>query len=106
MTVAIMLTRLLCIVIAQVALALLLGSWSATFPWWPFQMIAANLVGGDLGFESDYNELLLVWEGGERLLPAAAKNRLAVQLVEQIADIYTCQTTTNESSENDAKHSA
>lgn len=44
MTVAIMLTRLLFIVIAQVALALLLGSWSATFPWWPFQMIAANLV--------------------------------------------------------------
>ena len=69
-------------------------------------MIAANLVGAGLGFESDNNELLLVWEGGERLLPTAAKNRLAVQLVEQIADLYTRQTTTGESSENDAKHSA
>jgi phosphopantothenoylcysteine decarboxylase/phosphopantothenate--cysteine ligase len=70
------------------------------------ELIAANQVGGGLGFESDNNELLLVWEGGERLLPAAAKSRLAVQLVEQIADIYTYQTTTDESSENDAKHSA
>ena len=70
------------------------------------EMIAANLVGAGLGFESDNNELLLVWEGGERLLPTAAKNRLAVQLVEQIADLYTCQTTTHKSSENDAKYSA
>jgi phosphopantothenoylcysteine decarboxylase/phosphopantothenate--cysteine ligase len=70
------------------------------------EMIAANLVGAGLGFESDNNELLLVWEGGERLLPAAAKNRLAVQLVEQIADLYTSQTTTHKSAENDAKYSA
>ena len=70
------------------------------------EMIAANQVGGDLGFETDNNELLLVWEGGERLLPVAAKNRLADQLVEQIADLYTDQTTTDESSENHAKHSA
>jgi phosphopantothenoylcysteine decarboxylase/phosphopantothenate--cysteine ligase len=70
------------------------------------EMIAANQVGGDLGFETDNNELLLVWEGGERLLPVAAKNRLADQLVEQIADLYTDQTTTDKSSENHAKHSA
>jgi phosphopantothenoylcysteine decarboxylase/phosphopantothenate--cysteine ligase len=36
----------------------------------------------------------------------ATKNRLAEQLVEQIADLYTNQTTTDESSENHAKHSA
>ena len=39
-----MLTRPLCIVLAQIGLALLLGSWTASFPWWPFQMIAANFV--------------------------------------------------------------
>jgi len=70
------------------------------------EMIAANQVGGRLGFESDDNELLLVWEGGECLLPTATKNRLAVQLIEAIADLYIKQTTTDESSENDAKHSA
>ena len=42
--IAIMMTRPLCIIIAQLGLACLLGSWSATFPWWPFQMIAANCV--------------------------------------------------------------
>jgi len=70
------------------------------------EMIAANQVGRGQGFESDNNQLLLVWEGGECLLPAAAKTRLAVQLIEQIADLYNWQITTNEPSENDAKHSA
>ena len=42
--IAIMLTRPLCILIAQIGLALLLGSWTAAFPWWPFQMIAANII--------------------------------------------------------------
>ena len=70
------------------------------------EMIAANQVGGALGFESDNNQLLLVWEGGECLLPVAAKSRLAVQLVEQIAELYYRQITTEESPENDAKYSA
>ena len=42
--IALMLIRPLCIVAAQVGVAIFLGSWSATFPWWPFQMIAANIV--------------------------------------------------------------
>jgi len=70
------------------------------------EMIAANQVGGALGFESDHNQLLLVWEGGECLLPVAAKSRLAVQLVEQIVELYSRKITTEESLENDAKHSA
>jgi len=70
------------------------------------EMIAANQVGNGLGFESDTNELLLVWEGGERRLPVDSKDRLADRLVEQIANLYASQITTDESSENDAKHSA
>ncbi len=70
------------------------------------EMIAANQVGGELGFESDNNELLLVWEGGERQLPVADKNLLADQLVEQVADLYADQNTAHEPLENHAKHSA
>ncbi|MFQ5644330.1 MAG: bifunctional phosphopantothenoylcysteine decarboxylase/phosphopantothenate--cysteine ligase CoaBC [Thiogranum sp.] len=70
------------------------------------EMIAANQVGAGLGFETDSNELLLVWEGGERHLAVAPKSRLAVQLVEQIADLYTDPKTIDETSGNDAKHSA
>jgi len=70
------------------------------------ELIAANQVGSGLGFESDSNELLLVWEGGERRLPVASKDRLADRLVEQIADLYSLQIRTDDSSENDAKHSA
>lgn len=51
-------------------------------------MIAANLVGRDLGFETDDNALLLVWEGGQLQLEKDSKYRLAVRLVEQIAARY------------------
>ncbi|HHH45083.1 MAG TPA: bifunctional phosphopantothenoylcysteine decarboxylase/phosphopantothenate--cysteine ligase CoaBC [Gammaproteobacteria bacterium] len=70
------------------------------------EMIAANLVGDGLGFDTDDNELLLVWEGGERHLARAPKSRLAVQLVEQIADLYSHSMTTDETPADDAKHSA
>jgi phosphopantothenoylcysteine decarboxylase/phosphopantothenate--cysteine ligase len=51
-------------------------------------MIAANLVGPGLGFDSDENALLLVWEGGQLQLERDTKTRLAVRLVECIADHY------------------
>ncbi len=70
------------------------------------EMIAANQVGPGLGFDADDNELLLVWEGGERHLARAPKSRLAAQLVEQIADLYTHRTSTDETPADDAKHSA
>jgi phosphopantothenoylcysteine decarboxylase / phosphopantothenate---cysteine ligase len=67
-------------------------------------MIAANQVGQGLGFDSDSNELLLVWEGGQLHLPKDNKRRLAVTLIEQIAKRYRksiCSTV-----EHHAKHSA
>ena len=49
-------------------------------------MIAANLVGKDLGFDSDENELQVYWNGGEQLLPRTTKTKLARQLIELLAD--------------------
>jgi phosphopantothenoylcysteine decarboxylase/phosphopantothenate--cysteine ligase len=50
------------------------------------EMIAANLVGGQQGFESDDNALLVLWEGGSVRLPQQPKTSLAEQLVALIAD--------------------
>ena len=69
-------------------------------------MIAANQVGRDLGFDSDDNELLLMWQGGRRHLPKDSKQRLAVALIEQVAQRYKISTRTNSSVEHHAKHSA
>jgi len=51
-------------------------------------MIAANLVGDGKGFESPDNALEVYWRGGERSLPLAAKERIATQLMELIAERY------------------
>jgi phosphopantothenoylcysteine decarboxylase/phosphopantothenate--cysteine ligase len=51
-------------------------------------MIAANQVGGDQGFESDDNALLVLWEGGKRMLPMQTKAALAGQLVDLIAERF------------------
>ncbi|TCK17116.1 phosphopantothenate-cysteine ligase /phosphopantothenoylcysteine decarboxylase [Thiogranum longum] len=67
------------------------------------ELIAANQVGGGLGFDADDNELLLVWEGGSKTLERASKIRLARQLVEQIAELYAGGGTTQE---HHAEHSA
>lgn len=48
-------------------------------------MIAANLVGaGDVGFNADDNELLVLWADGEARLPRGPKAVLARQLVDLI----------------------
>ncbi len=53
-------------------------------------MVAANEVGGhDSGFNSDDNELLVIWNGGQVRLPRAPKARLARALVELIASRWT-----------------
>ena len=49
-------------------------------------MIAANRVGPGQGFEVDDNSLLLIWEGGRRILAQAPKPRLARELVACIAE--------------------
>jgi len=70
------------------------------------EMIAANPVGGGRGFDSDDNELLLVWEGGQCRLPRDSKARLARQLVDEIASLYSQRFNKEISSEHHAKHSA
>jgi phosphopantothenoylcysteine decarboxylase/phosphopantothenate--cysteine ligase len=52
-------------------------------------LIAANQVGVEGGgFESEQNELHLLWEGGARVLPLADKTLLGQQLVALIAERY------------------
>lgn len=52
-------------------------------------MIAANLVGaGNLGFNSDDNELLVLWRGGRSELALAPKTRLARHLVALVAERF------------------
>jgi len=52
-------------------------------------LIAANQVGiPGTGFESDENALQLFWEGGNKILPRATKQRIARQLVKIVAQRY------------------
>jgi phosphopantothenoylcysteine decarboxylase/phosphopantothenate--cysteine ligase len=51
-------------------------------------MIAANQVGGGLGFEAADNALTLYWADGALELPRASKPKLAQQLIEQVAERY------------------
>jgi phosphopantothenoylcysteine decarboxylase/phosphopantothenate--cysteine ligase len=69
-------------------------------------MIAANLVGDGLGFDVDENSLLVIWEGGERVLPRIGKSRLARQLIELIADRYDSNIKQGKVIELNAKDSA
>ncbi len=70
------------------------------------EMIAANRVGKGLGFETDQNELLLVWEGGSQLLAMDIKTRLARRLIECIADLYRHRTKHQDLSPDHAENSA
>jgi len=50
-------------------------------------MIAANRVGREgSGFESEHNEILLLWAGGEKHLGKGSKHQLARLLVSAAAD--------------------
>ena len=48
-------------------------------------MIIANRVGNDCGFDSDDNSVNVLWVGGEQRFPEARKSKLARDLVELIA---------------------
>ncbi len=52
------------------------------------QMIVANLVGEELGFDCDDNSALVLWQGGQQAFPAQAKTQLADELVALIAARY------------------
>jgi phosphopantothenoylcysteine decarboxylase/phosphopantothenate--cysteine ligase len=57
-------------------------------------MIAANLVGGEVGgFERPDNALTVLWTGGRRSFPLMPKSRLADALAGLIAERYLAQTT-------------
>lgn len=51
-------------------------------------MIAANHVGGELGFETAENALTLYWPDGSRELPQTSKTVLARQLIECVAERF------------------
>ena len=51
-------------------------------------MIVANRVGSDCGFDYDENAVEVFWDGGERSLPEAPKLELATQIVDVVADRY------------------
>ena len=51
-------------------------------------MIIANLVGTNLCFDADDNEVVVLWEGGRQPFPKLSKQELARQLVDSIAARY------------------
>ena len=51
-------------------------------------MIAANRVGRDCGFDHETNSLLVLWESGEVKLDQASKPAVAARLVQLIAERY------------------
>lgn len=54
-------------------------------------MIVANKVGDDCGFDCDDNAVDVYWRGGEQGFPQAAKTELAHQIVALVAERYTAQ---------------
>ncbi len=58
-------------------------------------MIAANQVGKNTGFEVDDNALLVLWKDGKTTLPLTSKTQLAEQLIALIATHYHASTACN-----------
>ncbi len=57
-------------------------------------MIAANDVSGGQVFGAETNALQVFWPGGEKILPAAVKGKLARDLMTLIIDQYHAKNTT------------
>lgn len=60
-------------------------------------MIAANRVGADLGFEKEENSLEVLWAGGHVSLPLTSKEKLARSLMTLVAENYYAKSTTEDS---------
>ena len=58
-------------------------------------MIVANKVGAECGFDRDDNSVEVFWGGGEQSIPVMAKSELASQLILLIADRYDSRTDDN-----------
>jgi phosphopantothenoylcysteine decarboxylase/phosphopantothenate--cysteine ligase len=56
-------------------------------------MIAANEVGGELGFDSEENVLEVLWRDGGVALPRASKEKLARELVRLVAERFHAKNT-------------
>lgn len=51
-------------------------------------LIVANRVGADTGFDHDHNTVSVLWRGGEKSFPTAAKLDLAHDLIELVAEHF------------------
>jgi len=51
-------------------------------------MIIANKVGANLGFDSDDNSVEVFWRTGEKSFPTTSKATLALDLVDLISERY------------------
>ena len=51
-------------------------------------MIVANKVGDNLGFDCDENSVVVLWRTGEKTFPTTAKSSLAVELIELVSEHY------------------
>jgi len=51
-------------------------------------MIAANMVGEDLGFEDEVNALEIFWQGGSLSLGESSKDKIARQLIDVVAERF------------------
>jgi phosphopantothenoylcysteine decarboxylase/phosphopantothenate--cysteine ligase len=51
-------------------------------------MIVANRVGDDCGFDRDDNAIEVYWQGGERTFTKAAKIELAYEIVQLVAERF------------------
>lgn len=63
-------------------------------------MIVANKVGDNLGFDCDDNAVMVLWRTGDKSFPTTAKSSLAVELIELISERY------NKNTDNTSKLSA
>jgi phosphopantothenoylcysteine decarboxylase/phosphopantothenate--cysteine ligase len=61
-------------------------------------MIAANRVGPDCGFDRETNALTVFWDGGELVLGEGGKGQLARRLVEIVAERYRAARATKKTS--------
>ena len=51
-------------------------------------MIVANRVGEDCGFDQDVNTVEVLWDGGEQAFAQAAKSELARDIIQLVAARY------------------
>ena len=51
-------------------------------------LVANDVSNPEIGFDSDFNEVSLVWQTGEERLPQASKTVIAKQIINRLASLY------------------